>query len=81
MAKFASGGLTPAFDAVAITKSDVTVFPVTRAIYVGGTGDVAVRTAGGNAATFLSVPAGIFWVQVDQVLSTGTDATGLIALY
>ncbi len=70
-----------AHGAVAITKSDSTVFPITRAIYVGTTGDIAVHMADGQTITFKTVPVGPFPIQVDQVLSTGTTAAELIALY
>ncbi len=70
-----------AHGAVAITKSDVTVIPITRAIYVGGTGNIAVRMADGQSVTFSSVPVGVFPIQVDMVKSTDTTATNMIALY
>ncbi len=66
--------------AVAVTKSDVTVFDITRALYVGSTGDVAVRMADGMTITFKTVPVGILPIQVDQVRSTGTTASEIIAL-
>lgn len=68
----------------AVTKSDATVLdPPTRGIYVGGAGDVAVRFASGqNSVTIPSVPAGtILPIAVDKVLSTGTTATGMVALW
>lgn len=70
-----------AHGAVAITPSDVTVFPVTRAIYVGVTGNISVRMADGQTLTFSNVPVGIFPIQVDMVNSTSTTATTMIALY
>lgn len=70
-----------AHGAAAVTASDATVLPVTRGLYVGGTGNLAVRMADGMTITFNSVPVGIFPIQVDQVLSTGTTATNIVALY
>jgi hypothetical protein len=69
--------------AVAVTKSDATILETTRALYVGGTGDVAVVMAdGGNAVTFSAVPAGsILPVQVTKVMSANTSATLILALY
>lgn len=66
----------------AVTKSDATVFqPMTKALYVGGTGDVAVRMADGTALTFSAVPAGaVLPIQVQQVLLTGTTATLILGL-
>lgn len=72
---------SPAFGAVAVTKSDSTVLPAFRALSLGATGDVAVRTARGDLITFSTVPAGIWPIQGDKVLSTGTTATGIVALY
>jgi hypothetical protein len=68
--------------AVAVTASDATIIPVTRSLYIGTSGTVVVRMAGdGVNATFTNVPVGVFPVQVDQVLSTGTTASGILALY
>tara|TARA_R110002050_G_scaffold280972_1_gene428193 strand:+ start:718 stop:972 length:255 start_codon:yes stop_codon:yes gene_type:complete len=51
-------------------------------VYVGGTGDLAVVTAGGDTVTFTAVPTGmILPVQIIKVLATGTTATSLIALH
>lgn len=69
--------------AFSVTKSDSTTFSrMPRALYVGGEGDVAVRTAEGTNVTFASVPAGtILPIRCDRVLSTGTTATNIVALY
>ena len=67
--------------AVAVTPSDSTVLAVCRGLYVGGTGDLSVRMADGETLTFVSVPVGIFPIQVDMVLSTSTTATNIIALF
>jgi hypothetical protein len=73
----------PAFRATAVTKSDTTVLPTTRGLYVGGAGAVAVIMAGDTAAvTFSAVPAGSFMpIQVTKVMETNTDATLILALY
>ena len=70
-----------AHGAVAVTPSDATIFPVTRALYIGVAGNLAVRMADGQEVTFVSVANGIFAVQVDMVKSTGTAATDIFALY
>lgn len=70
-----------AMDAVAVTASDATIIPVTRALYVGTGGNIKVRMASGNAVTFTNVSAGIFPIQVDMVYSTSTTASGIFALY
>lgn len=72
----------PAGRAAAITPSDVTVLPVTRGIYVGVTGNLNVRMAeDGTTVLFSNVPVGILPIQVDQVLSTSTTATTMVALW
>jgi hypothetical protein len=71
-----------AHGAIAVVKSDATVFPVCRALYVGTTGDVAVTMADGQTSlVFTAVANGVFPVQVVQVLSTGTSASNIVALY
>lgn len=66
--------------AVAITPSDATNLGG-KAIYVGGTGDVAVVTEGGNVTTFSAVPVGaVLPIRFTRVNSTGTTATNLVAL-
>ncbi len=70
--------------AAAVTKSDATVFTnPTGALFVGGAGAVAVRMYGNAASVvFAAVPAGsILPISVDQVLSTGTDATAIVRLW
>ena len=73
--------LAPAKHATSVTKSDATILPVFRALYIGTTGDVAVRMPSGASITFKTVPVGILEVQGDQVLSTGTTAAEILALY
>ena len=66
--------------AKAITPSD-TAAQTYRAIYVGGAGNVAVKTTGGDTVTFTAPPVGtIIPVEVQQVLATGTTATLLVGL-
>ena len=66
---------------VAITASDATVFPVCRAIYVGVAGNIALRTAEQQTVTLVAVANGMLPVQADMVLSTGTTATDMFAVY
>jgi hypothetical protein len=68
--------------AVAVTPTDGVLIPATRALYVGTSGNLVVRMAeDDNTITFSSVPAGIFPVQVVEVLATNTTASNIIALY
>lgn len=71
-----------AHSAFAVTNSDTTIIPVTRALYIGGAGDLVVTMAEDqNDVTFLSVLGGtILPIQVTKVLATGTTATGIVAL-
>lgn len=77
--------LAPAERATVVTKSDVTVIPATKRLYVGGTGDIKVTLAGqkdSQAVIFSAVPTGtLFSIQATKVWSTGTTATLMIALY
>ncbi len=51
-------------------------------LYVGGAGDLKVKTAGGDEVTLVGVTAGSFVpVQVIRVFSTGTTATNIVALW
>lgn len=74
----------PAYDQVAVTPSDVTNLPsITRGLYVGVAGNVAVVPASGGAAvTFVAVPAGtVLPIQVSRVNSTNTTASSIVALF
>jgi hypothetical protein len=54
---------------------------VTRAIYVGGAGNMSVVTAKGTSVVFTGLPAGIVLpVRIRKVLATGTTATNLVAI-
>ena len=67
--------------AVAVVASDVTVLDTTKAIYVGGGGNVSVTMVGGGDAIFIAVPVGTTLpIQVTKVKATGTTATNLLAL-
>jgi hypothetical protein len=65
-----------------LTKSDTTTYdPPFSAFYVGGTGDVAVRTVGGQTVTFSAVPVGaIIPISFDRLMSTNTSATLVLGL-
>ena len=70
-------------NAAAVTASDTAVLQdITRGIWVGGgTGTVKVRMASGEDCTFTGVAGVLLPIQVDKVYDTGTDATGIVALY
>ncbi len=72
----------PARMAVAVTPSDSATLSATRALYVGVTGDVTVVPFGGSASVlFKAHPVGYMPVRVTKVMSTGTTATNIVALY
>ncbi len=77
-------GLTsPADNATAITPSDSTDLAFnSRALYVGGAGNLVVTMAGGGDVTFTAVPAGsILPIRVSRVKATSTTATSIVNLY
>jgi len=82
-ANAATGLTSPARNAMAITPNDGTdLASVTRGIYVGVSGDIALVTAGGQTVTFKTAAQGsTIPIQAARVLSTGTTATNLIGLY
>lgn len=73
----------PITAAVAVTPSDTTDLNyLTRAIYVGGGGDLTVVMANGVTVTFSAVPAGTMLpIRVNRVRTTGTSATLIVALW
>lgn len=70
-------------NAVAVTPSDsVDLTYDTRALYVGGTGDISVITENGQTVTLVGVPAGSFLpISVSRVRATGTTATNIVAFW
>lgn len=79
-----SAGLSsPAGNAAAVTPNDSADLSVAgRALWVGGTGNVALVTVGGNTVTLANVPAGTMLpVRTARVLATGTTATSIVALW
>ena len=74
---------SPAANGAAVTKSDTTILPeAVRAIFVGGAGNVAVVTSGGDTLTFSGVTAGtILLIRVTKILSTGTTATSMVIIW
>lgn len=74
---------SPYTHAAAITKSDTDELThVTRAIWVGGAGDMCVVTASGEEVTITSIPDGcLIPIRAKQVKATATDCTDMIALW
>lgn len=79
----ADSPIAPSEFCFAIEPSDTAgLMQATKAIYVGGGGDVTVRTVRADAdVTFRNVPSGsILDIRVNAVRSSGTSATDLVAL-
>lgn len=72
----------PATLAVAVTPHDTNKLEITsRALYVGGAGNVSVNM-GGQVVTFVGVNAGqILPIRTSLVRATLTTATNIVAMY
>jgi len=68
--------------ATPVTPSNTATIRMTAGLWIGGAGNVAVMTKGGQTTTFTAVPAGtLLPLAVTQVLATGTTATAIVAMY
>lgn len=68
----------------AITPSDSADLPIVpRAIFVGGAGNITLRLVDDSANIVLNgcLAGSIIPVRANKVMSTGTTATNLVALY
>ena len=76
-------GLTaPAIRAEAIVPNDgADLIRATRAIFVGQTGNLRLRTVGGDIVTLANVQGGVIYpLRADRVLATGTTASDIVGL-
>jgi hypothetical protein len=72
----------PASNAEVVVPSDFAKLgPASRAIYVGTTGDLTVEMLGGQEVTFQNCPVGWYPIRVVRVLSTGTGAQDIVAVW
>ena len=78
----AEGMLYPGGGAFAITPHDINELAyVTRALWVGGAGNVKVTMENGDTVTFSGVAAGTMLpIRARLVFSTGTTATLMIGV-
>lgn len=83
MADVTGDGLgAPGVKWYAVTPNDNTdLNPIPRALYVGVAGDLALVGIDGVSATFVAAPVGYHPLRPYKVLSTGTTATNIIAIY
>ena len=73
----------PARNAAVVTPDNSNdLAHVTRALFVGGAGNLNVDTADGDTVLFTGVTAGmILPLAVNRVRSTSTTATNIVALW
>ncbi|MGB3178987.1 MAG: hypothetical protein WBC68_02820 [Albidovulum sp.] len=73
----------PARDAASVLPDDVLDLAVLpRAVYIGQTGDVTVRLAGGQTVLFANAQAGtLLPIRAKGINATGTTATNIVALW
>ena len=83
MADNSGGGTQPATGAFEVTPNDSDVLAqTTRALWVGATGTVRVRTLLGQVVSLVGVPTGtLLPVRCDRVYSTGTTASSIVGFY
>ena len=69
--------------AAAITTSDtVSLTGITRAVYVGGAGNITAIMSNGDAVLLTAVPVGtLLPIRCTRINATATTATLLIAMY
>ena len=69
--------------AAAITTSDtVSLTGVTRAVYVGGAGNITALMSNGDVVLFTAVPVGtVLPIRCTRINATATTATALVAMY
>ena len=74
---------SPAEGLLAVTPDDETdLAQVSRGLYIGGGGNVAVTMKDGSTGTFVGLDtAAIIPVRAVRVLATGTTATNILALF
>lgn len=74
---------SPPSHAAAVTPDDATDLTyTTRALWVGGAGNISVITLGGETVTITGVLAGsLIPIRVNRVRSTSTTATNILALW
>jgi hypothetical protein len=82
-ASASSGLVAPYAHAAVLTKSDTDeLVEASRALYIGGTGNINVVTVSGETVLFSALPVGtVLPIRIKQLLSTNTTATLVVALW
>jgi hypothetical protein len=72
----------PAHAAVVTPDDNASLTVISRALYVGGAGNLRILMAGGQTVTLAGITAGsLLPLRVDRVLATGTTATSIVAFW
>lgn len=80
---FQASLVSPAVKAVAISPdNDNDLAKISRAVYIGGAGDLAVILEGDTAVvTFVGMLVGVIYsIRAKRIRSTNTTATNIVAL-
>lgn len=73
---------SPLIGGIAITAGASALSQVTRAIWVGGAGNLDVGLYDGTRVTLTGVAAGsLLWLRAKYVYSDATTATAIVGLY
>lgn len=73
---------SPISKALAVTPDDATDLPfLTRAVYLGGGGDLRVNLEDGSTLTFVGMGTGWHPLRVARVWATGTGATDIVGCW
>ena len=80
--KHATSLESPATGAFSIIPHDSTPLnEITRALYIGSSGDVTVIMRSGQEVTFVSIqPGTVLPIRAALVKATGTTATGIVGM-
>lgn len=73
--------IDPAKAAFHITPDDAGNIQATRAVYIGGDGNMRVTMKNGGVVNFVGVTAGSMYpISIIRVWDTGTSATNIVGL-
>lgn len=65
-----------------VTPDDFNDLPILpRALYIGASGAVAMKSLDGSYAIFLAMPIGVYELRAARIFASGTTSTSIIALY
>lgn len=80
--------IDPSYKFAAVTPSDTALLTyggdpsITKGIYVGGAGNIACKNDLGATVVFTGLVVGALYpISTEQILSTSTTATNIVALF